>query len=1310
MAGGTDERTPLLAGTAEEREGDDVSVRIKNGAEESKDDKAPPPRVATMGELFSFATCLDNFLIMVGSVSAMGVGAGFPLMAIVLGGMTDDFIKGPNGTLFNSSSPNATSFDFESSMNDNTIKMSYIGAGVLVCSFLQVCGWVTSSERQIFKMRRAFFKAILRQDMAWFDTNPSGELTTRLTDDLERVRDGMGDKFGMVIRSFAQFLSGLTIGFVKGWQLSLVMLSVGPLLAISFGFMIKLTTSLSQKEQAAYAKAGSVAEEVFSCIRTVISFGGWRREKARYNEALEESQKLGVKKSLVQGLGIGITMLCIFGSYGLAFWYGSTQVNDYLNTNGDEGLSPGDVLTVFFCVMSSSMALGQAAPNMGSISAAKGAGGKVFELIKRTPSIDSSSLDGERPRQVEGRLDFKGVSFAYPTRPEIKVLKSFNVSVKPGQTVALVGGSGCGKSTIIKLIQRFYDPLSGEVELDGRNITGLNPHWLRRHMGIVSQEPVLFGCSIRDNIRLGQPDVTDEEIIKAATDANAHTFISGLPKGYDTLVGERGAQLSGGQKQRVAIARALVRNPRILLLDEATSALDSESEKIVQSALDKARQGRTTVVVAHRLSTIQNADVIYVLNGGELAESGSHSELMERGGLYHQLVTLQQIVNQNDEAADTSVTAILDGIIQSESETEEMKMGVSNGSINPGLPRQRSQPMARQLSRQTSQATTRTRTKSEASVKEEEPTETEEAPKKQPSFCEIMSYNAKEWPFIVFGCFTAILNGATMPVFAIFFSKIIAVFSEKGDELLKGGIFWSLMFVALGGLNFVTNIIQNYCFGQSGERLTKRLRLKTFENLLRQDVSYFDDPHHATGALTARLSTDASVVKTATGIRIAVAIQSLTGMVTGVVIAFVYGWKLALVVLGTMPFMGVASAIQVRVMMGNQKADTKQLEVAGKTSSETIDNISTVQSLTREPYFYDKYCQQLLKPYRKNLRNAQVYAVAYAFSSSIIFFIYAGSFRFGAYLVGRGEMDAENVFKVFMAMTLAGQVVGQASSFLPDYGKGRLAAAYIFRMMRAEPLIDNFSTTGLQKDAKGEIELQKVEFHYPTRQEIRVLKGISIHIGAGQTAALVGISGCGKSTIISLLQRYYDPTKGQLLIDGIDIREYNINVLRSLLSVVSQEPVLFDCSVRDNIVYGLEGNVPMADVIEACKTANIHQFIAELPQGYDTQVGGKGTQLSGGQKQRVAIARALVRNPRILLLDEATSALDTESEKLVQTALDNAREGRTCIVIAHRLSTIMNADIIFVMEDGQVLEQGTHQELLAKQGAYSGFVNNQKIH
>lgn len=508
----------------------------------------------------------------------------------------------------------------------------------------------------------------------------------------------------------------------------------------------------------------------------------------------------------------------------------------------------------------------------------------------------------------------------------------------------------------------------------------------------------------------------------------------------------------------------------------------------------------------------------------------------------------------------------------------------------------------------------------------------------------------------------------------------------------------------------MTNLMQSVCFGYSGEKLTFRLRLKTFRAFMRQDMSYFDDPKHSTGALTTRLATDASLVKNATGIRIATLVQSVFGLAAALTIAFIYGWKLALVVLAGVPLMAIAGALQLRIVMGSQKKDNKELEAAGKTASEAIENIRTVQSLTRELDFHTKYSNSLVGPYRTNLKMAHLTGLTVGFSQGIVFMIYAGAFRFGAYMVTTGDMTPDNVFKVFFAISMTGMVIGQSSSFLPDYSKAAAAAGLIFKTLDTIPLIDAFSKRG-EKLTKvhGSVELKNVSFNYPMRRDVPVLKGINISIEPGQTVALVGPSGCGKSTVVQLLQRFYDPLDGTIDVDGRNIRDINLVNLRYLISVVSQEPILFGCSIKDNITYGLDTPASVDEVIAAARAANIHQFIADLPRGYETEVGEKGTQLSGGQKQRVAIARALVRNPRILLLDEATSALDTESEQLVQAALDQAQEGRTCIVIAHRLSTIQNADVIYVIDAGKVVESGSHQQLLNKKGVYATLVSGQQL-
>ncbi|GFN90381.1 multidrug resistance protein 1-like, partial [Plakobranchus ocellatus] len=1254
------------------------------------DDGTPEVEVqkaATFAELFSMATSLDAVFMFLGFTASLAHGSSWPLLFLIFGDMTDTFANynaTANFTL-NDTSPMDI---FEDKMSEYALQYVYIGIGVCVVTYMHITFLQISGERQTFRLRKTFFKALLRQNIGWYDSKQSGELTTRLADDLERVREGVGDKLGLSLQFLAQFIAGFVFGFVKGWQLTLVIMSLTPLLAFFAAMLGKIMTTYSALEQAKYAKAGAIAEEVLSCIRTVISFNGHSKEISRYSTALDESQKVGIKKSIFTGLSVGTTMLIMFCAYGLAFWYGSRRVNEYNKSGGEDGLSPGGVFSVFFSVMVGSFALGSASPHITAVLTAKGSAGTVFSIVKDEPPIDSSDPGGQKPQSVTGNIKFKDVTFSYPTRPEIKVLKNFNLSIEAGKTIALVGSSGCGKSTIINLLQRFYDPDMGEISLDGQDVRQLNIHWLRNNIGVVSQEPILFGMSIKENIILGRPSVTDAEIIQAGKMANAHDFITTLPEGYDTLVGERGAQLSGGQKQRVAIARALVRDPKILLLDEATSALDSEAEGIVQAALDKAREGRTTIVVAHRLSTIQNADLIYVLDSGDVVECGRHQELMDKKGAYYHLVQLQMIAQEQEESIGEDEAHPAGGRKQSFTHHAQRRLSKQQSvDASPAKKPNLFRPKSNQP---------------------EEDDEDKDIPR--PGFVRMFKSNLPELPYILFGCVGAIANGAVFPVFAIFFSEVFSTFTKSGDELLDDGLLWAMMFVALGGLSFIAHLIQNSAYGVSGERLTKRLRAKSFTSILRQDVEYFDDPKHSTGALTTRLATDASMVRMATGIRLAMIVQSITSMAAGITIAFWFGWKLALLILAMAPIMILSGVLNMWILKGNQLRDTKLLEDAGKTASECVENIRTVQSLAREPYFYDKYCEQLLKPHRENMKQAQIYGLCLGFSQSFVFFMYAAAYRFGAYLVAHDGMEPDLVFRVFFAIAFAGMSVGQAASFLPDYSKAQLSAGHIFVILDLLPKIDVYSTSGKMKPTQSvNVNLHNVFFSYPNRPEVTVLKGVDISIKAGQTVALVGQSGCGKSTIVSLLQRYYDPHQGSITIEGIDMKEYNVRSLRSLISVVSQEPVLFNCSIRDNIAYGLDTDIPMADIIAAARTANAHDFITELPQGYDTMVGEKGTQLSGGQKQRVAIARALIRNPKIMLLDEATSALDTRSEKVVQAALDKAREGRTCVLIAHRLSTIQNADVIYAMEDGRVVESGSHQELLAKRGVYFNLVQGQQF-
>ncbi|EDV37529.1 uncharacterized protein Dana_GF13488 [Drosophila ananassae] len=1225
-------------------------------------------------QIFRYATTSDRLLYVIGLLAAVATGLTTPANSLIFGNLANDMID--FGGMVTGRKYRADD-DMSNLLLDKvqqfSLQNTYIGIVMLVCSYISITCFNYAAHSQILTIRSKFFRSILHQDMKWYDFNQSGEVASRMNEDLSKMEDGLAEKVVMFVHYLVSFVGALGLAFYKGWQLSLVCLTSLPLTFIAMGLVSVATSRLAKKEVNVYAGAAVVAEGALSGIRTVKAFEGEAKETLAYKASVIAAKYLNIKRNMFSGIGFGLLWFFIYSSYALAFWYGVGLVLKGYHDPYYANYDAGTMITVFFSVMMGSMNIGMAAPYIEAFGIAKGACAKVFHIIEQIPTINPIDAGGKKLNEQIETIEFKEVEFQYPTRPEIPILNRLNLKIHRGQTVALVGPSGCGKSTCIQLVQRFYDPQAGNVYFNGSNVKDIDINWLRSKIGVVGQEPVLFGVSIYENIRYGREDATRQDIEEAAAAANAAVFIKKLPRGYDTLVGERGAQLSGGQKQRIAIARALIRNPEILLLDEATSALDTASEAKVQAALEKVSAGRTTIIVAHRLSTVRRADRIVVINQGEVVESGTHQELMQLKEHYFNLVTTQ--MGDDDGSVLSPTGDIYKNFDIKDEDEQDIKIIYEDEEEEA--------------------AATGKKDKKKKKVKD---------PNEVKPMSEVMKMSKPEWLIITIGCISSVIMGCAMPIFAVLFGSILQVLSitDNDDYVRENTNEYSIYFLVAGIVVGFATFMQIYFFGIAGEKLTERLRVLMFETMLKQEVAWFDDKANGTGSLCARLSGDAAAVQGATGQRIGTIIQSIATLALGVGLSMYYEWSLGLVALAFTPFILIAFYMQRTVMAKENMGSAKTMENSTKLAVEVVSNIRTVVSLGREEMFHRTYINMLIPAVEISKKNTHYRGALYGLARSLMFFAYAACMYYGAWCVVNRGLEFGDVFKVSQSLIMGTASIANALAFAPNMQKGVTAAKSIFTFLRRQPLIvDKPGVSRQPWHCEGDVRYDRVEFSYPTRREIQVLKGLDLSVGKGKKVALVGPSGCGKSTCIQLIQRFYDVDAGATLIDEQDVRDVSMTNLRNQLGIVSQEPILFDRTIRENIAYGDNSRtVTDQEIISACKKSNIHEFVANLPLGYDTRMGEKGAQLSGGQKQRIAIARALIRNPKIMLLDEATSALDAESEKVVQDALDAASEGRTTISIAHRLSTIVHSDVIFVFENGVVCEMGDHKQLLGNRGLY----------
>ncbi|KIV84917.1 hypothetical protein PV11_00666 [Exophiala sideris] len=1214
--------------------------------------------------IFKYADKYDWILNATAISCAIASGAALPLMTLIFGSFTNKF----NGY----STGNSTPATFRSDVDSFVLWFVYLFVGKFVVTYIATATISISAIRTTRNLRRAFLECTLRQEVWHFDKQTIGATATQVTTNGNRIQTGIAEKLVFTIQALAMFFASFVVALATQWKLALITMSVIPAIFLVIGGAIALDAPNEARITKIYSRAAVLAEEVLSSIRTVDAFYAQKKMLQKYDVFLQEAHTEGNKKCPIYGILFSTEYFCVYSAIALSFWQGfrmyqSGEISDV-----------GTVFTVVLSVTIAATSISTLAPQFQSFTNAASSASELFSIIDKQTLLDPLNPEGEQPSVCEGQIEIRNLAFAYPSRPSAQVLHDFDISIPAGKTTALVGASGCGKSTLVGLLERWYLPISGTILLDGVDLAEYNVKWLRSRIRLVQQEPVLFRGTVFQNVANGfvdeqrrLPKEKQMELVREACKAsNADVFIDELPQGYETEVGERAGTLSGGQRQRIAIARSIVSDPKILLLDEATSALDPQAEKIVQDALNRVSKNRTTLVIAHKLATVKTADNIAVISQGKIVEQGTHHELIERNGRYAGLVRAQDL--GGDEEQENDKIRHEKRVLETSGERVALQRTTTAATSGGGDVEKNTKPVG---------------TLGYSLIR-----------------CIFIMFKEQRnlyWWFVL-STIACVVGGATFPAQALLFSRLLTVFELTGHQAQQRADFYSLMFfvVALG--NLLAYFIIGWTCNVIGQTVTHRYRREMFQQVLGQDIEFFDIPENTSGALTSKLSAVPTQLQELISANILLVFIVLVNIISSSALALAYGWKLGLVVVfGALPPLLMAGYLRIRLENKLEAKNSEAFSESAGLASEAVTSIRTVASLTLESHILDEYSRMLSNVVTRSTRALVWTMFWFSLSQSIEFLAMALGFWYGSRLLASGEYTTSQFYIIFIGVLFAGQAAGQFFGYSTSISKAGGAANYILWLRTLTSTIrEDAQNKDNGPEGEGPVDLEDVEFRYRQRDTARVLRGISMTIEPGQYVAYVGASGCGKSTLIALLERFYDPVSGRICLGGKDISEMSPRLYRAHMSLVQQEPTLYQGSVRENVSLGLDFEPSDDQIKEACRKANAQDFVVSLPEGFDTPCGSRGMQFSGGQRQRIAIARALIRNPKLLLLDEATSALDTQSERLVQAALDEAAMSRTTIAVAHRLSTIRNANVIFVFANGKIAEMGTHVELQRLKGRY----------
>ncbi|KAK6760033.1 hypothetical protein RB195_021526 [Necator americanus] len=1322
------------------------AISIDVGTDGSK--KNEQSFLSSFAVLYSYSDKFDIKLMAIGLTCALLQAGIPPFVWLVMGDFVSLSMRREGFHLFNSSdSLNASTIDanFSSSAMPAFIAMLSLSVSMFIAAFIQRFSWEVSAIRQVFRIKRTYVQKMLHMDVSWLETRQSGQVATMLQTHSKSIYCGISDSVPMIVFISAYLIVNIAVCIYIKWDVTLLMCSAIPMLIISRILFSKWFSKTTKQETALQNKLSDLVGETFSCIRTVISFAGQKQtiNKLRFSTVYD---------SLTQIL---VTEL-IFTA---ALCYGIWVVDEHSRGS----LAALAINMLYMCVTSISIGFHVNGASKARINAAE-----LCEIMKQKPKIerDYTCTDDEpnperhlpvstRRQSMKymgkGALRFSDIHFSYPTRPDVEVLKGISFHIESGEKIGLVGSSGSGKSTITSLLLRFYDPDSGAIFFDGSNLKQLSPDDLRGMCSLVSQEPVLFEGTISDNIRYGKLDATQQEINDAARKVGAWEFISSLPEGMQTRVGDRGVQLSGGQKQRVAIARAVIRRPIVMVFDEATSALDNIHEEEVQNAIDLASEGLTTITIAHRMSAIRNCDRLLVMEKGQIVEEGPPDELLcKEGGIFQRLYNDQRTDIKPRVSRSTFLTSIASlalgqyyrpqinyarerkSVLRSSSGgARSKKVAKSYSLLNrkklptlPATPEDGPQPVDVKDSCGEAGETVETgktgktgeagegvviQNDSKPSSKDEEHKTAE--PSKNEDFDaprQLICGYRDGFPLLAGAIPTTIIRALFYLLICFEVASVLEIAMVPEDQRVQQLFFVAAIYTSLIVIKTIFEALGRLFIALYGHGFCSYMRLTMFKKVLRHGCAYFDEERNGCGFILHRIMNDSSTLNQIMEEKLDLLIPAIICPIFSFIVAMYINYKMALLCSFQFPAYFIIRVVQIKEGAKREREMVQEEANAENLTTVVLSNVTTIKAYNLQKYFYSVFANTLEPLARAMKRQSVISSFVFACQFSFTYILIAMTLYFGKVMMLNNEISVFDYMRVVLLTQFGANFFSQLVASVADFSKARIAAENVVALLEETSSdMDNLSEGGERPKLEGDVVLSNVSFSYPTRPKVLILSKLTFKIEKGKSVAIVGPSGSGKSSVFAMIQRMYNPLSGEVYLDNHQVQSINPTHLRRLVVSVEQEPTLFSFSIKENITFGLKDDeVSMEKIIEAAKIADIHDFISKLPLGYDTEIGEFGGQLSGGQKQRIAIARALVRDPAILLLDEATAALDSSTEKEIEMALEKAGKVCTCIQIAHRLSSIRYVDKIFVMNEGTIVEEGNHDQLMKKQGIYHKMVTS----